>query len=229
MPHKQGKSTARRRKKKHGYSNAYTNQCLSRLKNVLEIARARGLMHHDPFAMGMTLQSEIWLPNLSRKPEMPTRADMDRMFMAMSNVEAGQNEDPGFTAWRRDRAIEASEQARFLAYSGMRLEEANRMTWADLRPDSLRVQGIAEVRGRRKLQTKTESADRFVPIVLAMKELLDEIRARRLASGLPLASRSLIPHSSLNALRGACKRCQISRLKHHDLRHDFATTCLESP
>ena len=84
---------------------------------------------------------------------MPTRADMDRMFMAMSNVEAGQNEDPGFTAWRRDRAIEASEQARFLAYSGMRLEEANRMTWADLRPDSLRVQGIAEVRGRRKLQT----------------------------------------------------------------------------
>ena len=217
------------RKKKHGYSNAYTNQCLSRLKNVLEIARARGLMYHDPFAMGMTLQSEIWLPNLSRKPEMPARADMDRMFMAMTNVAAGPNEDPGFTAWRRDRAIEASEHARFLAYSGMRLEEANRMTWADLRPDSLRVQGVAEVRGRRKLQTKTESADRFVPIVPAMKELLDEIRARRLASGIPLAGRILIPRSSLNALRGACKRCQISRLKHHDLRHYFATTCLESP
>ncbi|HWA27449.1 MAG TPA: tyrosine-type recombinase/integrase [Lacunisphaera sp.] len=217
------------KKKRRGYSNAYTNQCMARLGNVLEIARLNGLMHVDPFTTSSVLQSEIWLPNLSRKPEMPSRLDMDRLFAEMVNVVPGPRENKSLAAWRRDRALDAAEHARFLAYSGMRLEEANRMTWDDIRPDALRVQGVAIVKGRAHRQTKTISGDRFVPIVGAMRELLDEIRARRTAAGAPLAGRILVPHTSLNALRGACERLKLPRLKHHDLRHYFATTCLESP
>jgi integrase len=217
-----GKKTMR------GYSNAYTNQVMARLGNVLEIARLKGLLHTDPFRGGSTLQSEIWLPNLSRKPEMPPRADMDRMFAEMARVVPGPREDPSFTRWRQDRANEASEHARFLAYSGMRLEEANRMTWEDVRESSLRVQGIALVGGRPTLQTKTKSSDRFVPMVPAMQALLDEIRKRRLDNGLKLSGRILVPRTSLNALRGACERLKLPRLKHHDMRHYFATTCIEA-
>lgn len=218
------------KKKKRGYSNAYTNKCIARLGNVLEIARAHGLMNTDPFAKGTMLQSEIWLPNLSRKPEMPSRADMDRLFKEMSSVTPGAKEEKAFTAWRVDRAIEASEHARWLAYSGMRLEEANRMTWADLRPDSLRVQGVAVVKGRAFRQTKTNASDRMVPIVPAMRALLVEIRTRRTTCGhkLEAEARILVPRTSLNALRSACKRLGLPRLKHHDLRHYFATTCIEA-
>ena len=216
------------KKRKRGYSNAYTNQVIARLGNVLEIARLKGLMHTDPFTKGSMLQSEVWLPNLSRKPEMPSRSDMDKLFVEMATVVAGKNEEPTFSAWRKDRANEAAEHARFLAFSGMRLSEANRMTWDDLRSDSLRVQGVAVVKGRAMRQTKTRASDRSVPIVPAMRALIDEIRTTRKAAGLALSGRILVPHTSLNALRGACKRLGIPRMKHHDLRHYFATTCIEA-
>ena len=213
------------RKPKRGYSNAHVNQCLSRLRNVLEIARRNGLSTSDPFAQVSGLQGSVLLPVLSRTPELPAKTDMDRMFGEMAGVVPGLNERPAFTKWRQDRAIEASEHARFLAFSGMRQQEANRMTWADVLANNLRVRGIVTgANGRAKRETKTVAGHRLVPIVSAMRMLLDEIRARR-----PNATgRILVPHTSLNAIRGACKRLDQPRLKQHDLRHYFATVCIEA-
>lgn len=213
------------RKSKHGYSNAYVNQCLSRLGNVLEIARLKGLCTSDPFAQVTGLQGPVLLPVHSRKPDLPSKSDMDRMFAEMARVVPGPTEDPAFTKWRQDRAIEASEHARFMAYSGMRQQEANRMTWEDVKADQLRVHGIVTATdGRTKRQTKSDAGDRFVPIFPAMRSLLNEIRSRRPST----TGRILVPHTSLNAIKAACKRLGLKRLKQHDLRHYFATKCLES-
>ena len=213
------------RRTKHGYSNAHVNQCLSRLSNVLEIARLNGLSTSDPFAQVTGLQGPVLLPVHSRTPDLPSKADMDRMFAEMARVVPGPNEEPAFTKWRQDRAIEASEHSRFLAYSGMRQQEANRMTWDYVLPNHLRVQGIVTATdGRRKRQTKTDAGHRLVPIVAAMRALLDEIRARRPSA----TGRILVPRSSLNAIGAACKRLGQPRLKQHDLRHYFATVCIEA-
>lgn len=213
------------RKTKYGYSNAHVNQCLSRLGNVLEIARLKGLCTSDPFAQVTGLQGPVLLPVLSRKPDLPAKADMDRLFAEMARVVSGPNEESAFTKWRSDRAIEASEHARFMAYSGMRQQEANRMTWDDVLANHLRVRGIVTgADGRTKRQTKTEAGHRRVPIVAAMRTLLAEIRARRPGA----TGRILVPHSSLNAIGAACKRLGQPRLKQHDLRHYFATVCIEA-
>ena len=213
------------KKAKHGYSNAHVNQCLARLANVLQIARLKGLCTSDPYEQAGDLQGSIWLTLDSRKPDLPSKAGMDRMFAEIARVTPGPNEAPAFTAWRRDRAIEASEHARFLAFSGMRQQEANRMTWDDVKEHHLRVHGIvATPDGRTKRQTKSEAGDRIVPIVPAMRALLEEIRSRRPSA----TGRILVPHTSLNAIGAACKRLGMPRLKQHDLRHYFATVCIEA-
>ncbi len=214
---------------KVGYSNAYTNQCLARLKNVLEIARLKGLCTADPFLQVSGLQGSVWLPLNTRKPNLPGKADMDRLFAEMRRVTSGPQEEPAFTQWRRDRAVEASEHARFLAYSGMRLQEANRMTWADVQEKHLRVEGFTKnKRGRDERQVKTVSSDRLVPIMPAMGALLTEIRAWLESAGLPVAGRILVPHTSMNAIKAACGRLGLKHLRHHDLRHYFATACIEA-
>lgn len=224
LPHAKWKVHNARRTK-HGYSNAHVNQCLSRLSNVLEIARLDGLSTRDPFVQVTGLQGPVLLPVHSRTPDSPSKADMDRMFAEMARVVRGPHEEPAFTKWRQDRAIEASEHSRFMAFSGMRQHEANRMTWDDVLPNHLCVQGIVPgTDGRTKRQTKTEVGHRLVSIVAAMRALLNDIRARRPGA----TGRILVPHSSLNAIGGACKRLGQPPLKQHDLRHYFATVCIEA-
>jgi integrase len=107
-------------------------------------------------------------------------------------------------------AANSAEHARFLAYSGLRLAEARAATWDDVRGDWLHVRG-----------TKTATASRVVPILPPLRALLDQIRTRRI-SGPILGCRN-----SIDALKRACDRLGLPRLRHHDLRHYFATACIE--
>lgn len=200
-----------------GYSNAYANQVLARLSNVLVLARSMNLCTRDPFSERIGLQGEIRLPVNSKAPHLPSTRDMDRIFAEMVPSAKTAAEHSALFDWRLTRAIGANEHSRFLAYSGCRLNEANAANFEDDRGATLHING-----------TKSGTSDRDIPVVKALRALLDEIRARRKREGLPLSGPILTVKSSRDALKNACRRLGLKKLGHHHLRHYFATVCIES-
>jgi integrase len=109
----------------------------------------------------------------------------------------------------------------FLAYSGLRIKsEAIWVTWEDI--DWQRKEII--VRGHPETGTKN-SEIRRVPILPDMETLLTRLKDE-LGT---LTSGSITQVGKCNeALARACKELAIAKLTHHDLRHLFATRCIES-
>ena len=109
----------------------------------------------------------------------------------------------------------------FLTYGGMRIHsEAMWVIWSDI--DWQRKQII--VRGNPETGTKN-SEMRRVPILPDMEGLLARLKDKL---GAVQDGRILQVSECHLALSRACKEIGISRLTHHDLRHLFATRCIES-
>lgn len=109
-----------------------------------------------------------------------------------------------------------------LAYSGLRLEEAGSLTWQDLDHERRMI----TVNG-----TKTESSARIIPMTPAFHALTLRIKAHREAvPGMPVKPEEKVFEASeaLMSLRTACQAVGVKKMTHHDLRHLFATTCIES-
>jgi len=110
----------------------------------------------------------------------------------------------------------------FLAYSGLRaFSEAAWITWNDV--DWNRREII--VRGAPTTGTKNSEVRRL-PILPDMERLLHSIEARK-AQRKPTDC-ILETKECRGALTRACKVVGIPRVTHHDLRHLFATRCIES-
>jgi integrase len=74
--------------------------------------------------------------------------------------------------------------------------------------------------------TKTESSWRTIPLFPSLETLLKEIKARR--DDESTEAPVLRVGSCLGALASACEEMGLPVLTHHDLRHLFATRCIES-
>lgn len=101
----------------------------------------------------------------------------------------------------------------FLAYTGLRISEAQSLRWKDIKTDRLIV------------RTAKNDDMRQVPLIPAALDLLARMRASPLPTEdedpvLPIKSPRL-------ALENACERLAIEHLRVHDLRHIFATRCIE--
>jgi integrase len=109
----------------------------------------------------------------------------------------------------------------FLAYGGMRIDsEAVWVTWEDV--DWQRKEIV--VRGQPNPGTKN-SEIRRVPLTPDMEALLTRLKDR--LGGVP-SGRIMQAGKCREALARACKEIGIPRLRQHDLRHLFATRCIES-
>jgi integrase len=194
-----------------GYRPGTVNQTLSCLNALLQMARGRHLLVDDPFSE----PEKIFLPSDTRRPSLPRRVDMDRIFEELSTPQTTAQQN-----WQKrlnSIAQDVADHARSLAYSGMRKEEAWAAQWSDDQGDRFFVRG-----------TKSKTSERFIPVTDAFRHLLTELRARRQAAGLPTVGRILRVRSSLAALQRACARLGLPKITHHDLRHYFATICIES-
>lgn len=116
---------------------------------------------------------------------------------------------------------DAADLVEFLAYSGTRLyTEAHWVTWEDI--DWNRRELI--VRGSSETHTKNWE-QRRIPMLKDMEDLLQRIRSRdsKAQTGTIIKTKECP-----GCLRSACKAVGIPAITHHDLRHLFATRCIES-
>jgi len=114
-----------------------------------------------------------------------------------------------------------ADLVRFLAFGGFRKGEAANITWADCDFDK----GEILVRGDDETGTKNWSVRR-VPMIPEMRRLLERVRDRRHST---ISGKSVMRvRECQKAMDRAVKVVGMSRITHHDLRHLFATRCIES-
>tara|TARA_R110002074_G_scaffold109786_1_gene236585 strand:+ start:1444 stop:2535 length:1092 start_codon:yes stop_codon:yes gene_type:complete len=108
----------------------------------------------------------------------------------------------------------AAMSVEFLAYTGLRISEAQSVRWSDIKDDHLIV------------KTAKNEDFRQVPLIQGMKQLITRMKAAEIptAPGDPV----LLIKSPRAALMGACERLGIDHMRVHDLRHIFATRCIEA-
>jgi integrase len=196
--------------KNNGSSASLINKCIDAIRRMLDIAVERGQLGGNPL-----YPRGIKLKNTPRKPNLPEAAKLAEIF---AEIERG--------GGRMSR--DAADFCRFLAYTGCRLSEAQGVTWADV--DFNR--GILRVRG-----SKTEAANREVPLIPAARALLERLDSgrQRAASGSPDGRAATDTHGKVLAvgeagksLSRACQKLGAELLTHHDLRDAFATSAIES-
>lgn len=109
----------------------------------------------------------------------------------------------------------------FLAYTGVRVGEARWITWKDCDLD----RGEILITGDPETATKN-SEIRRVPMVPACRDLILRLRAAR-SDAIP-TELVLQVNEAQKAMDRAGKVVGMERITHHDLRHLFATICIES-
>ena len=117
--------------------------------------------------------------------------------------------------------LASADLVEFLAYGGLRKGEAAQVTWADC--DFKRREIV--VRGDAETGTKNGEVRR-VPMIPDILRLLEHQRTNRQDE--PANAPVMRVKECQGALTRACKQLRIARITHHDLRHLFATRCIES-
>lgn len=115
-----------------------------------------------------------------------------------------------------------ADLVRFLAYGGFRLMEAKHILWRDCNFAKKEV----TVWGDPETGTKGAGDSRKVPMIPEMIQLLERLRAARPDD--PPNARVMEVAECEKAMTRAAKVVGMERITHHDLRHLFATRCIES-
>ncbi len=176
------------------------NNTLGVLRNILK----RGGLGHDK-------NPAMKLKRLGVKAKEMTLPEPEQFETIIEEVE---------TAGAR-QSKDCANLIRFLAFSGCRISEAKLVLWSDV--DFER----GEIRVHNAKRSKTTSARKFryVPMITAMRELLERMKQ---ATEPKPGDRVCKLGECEKSLSAACQRVGASRLTHHDLRHLFATRCIEA-
>ena len=178
------------------------NNTVGTLRLILDIAVEAGGIYDNPARFIKRLRVQ------PKKLHLPTQDQF------ISLVEAIRKSDGGWN--HRCAAL-----VQFLAFGGFRKGEAANIAWADC--DFQKSEIV--VRGDPVTGTKNWSVRR-VPMIPEMIELLQKLRKQR--PGEDVGTPVMQVHECQQAINSACKKLGITRFTHHDLRHLFATRCIES-
>ena len=175
---------------------------LGTMNLVFGFAIKRGLLLFNPAS------------HVDRKPfekyeiQVPSRDQFKKLIAAMRDAEG--------TFGSQGKGSGAADFVELLAYSGCRQAEASALRWGAANLG----EGILTING-----TKSESSERTIPMTVALRELLDRLKADRQPQPSDLIS---LIKDAKKSLATTCRKLGFPHFTHHDFRHFFATTCIEA-
>jgi integrase len=178
------------------------NHTIGILKTLIEIGVEMGARYDNP-ARYIKRASER-----PKKLQLPEPEQFERFVASIEQSGSGFSQP-------------CAELVRFLAYGGFRKGEAANITWGDC--DSKR--GEITIRGDPETGTKNWTIRR-VPMIPEMRALLQRLQAERQSE--PPETPVMHVRECQKAMDRAAKLVKMQRITHHDLRHLFATRCIES-
>src|SRR2546430_340946 len=189
------------------YSPTSFNHTLGILRAIFEIGIEAGARRDNPAkAKEMKRLSET-----SKRLRLPEPDQFEKFVKEIESSGSGFSKP-------------CAELVQFLAFGGFRINEARYITWADcdLRRGKISVSGEPET----GLKGRGAGETREVPMIPDMRRLLERMREERPPD--PPNAKVLRVGECQRAMDRAAKEVGIARLTHHDLRHLFATRCIEA-
>jgi integrase len=184
------------------YSATRFNGAVGVLRAVFKVAEDAGALFRNP------AQTIKRAKVRSSRPALPSADQFERFVREIENAKGRDSQ-------------KCAELVRFLAYGGFRISEARNITWADCDFEK----GEIVVRGDSETGTKNWSVRR-VPMIPEMKSLLERLRPDH--AGEKVATPVMSVRECIGAMKRAAKVVGMAQITHHDLRHLFATLCIES-
>lgn len=196
------------------------NNTVDSLRHIFEEAISGGLIFENPAAEVEKLRPR------TKRLLLPSRDQFGRLVTEIRSS----------GAWC---ARECGDLVEFLAYSGCRIREANHVLveHIDFEKATLWIQGDP-VHGTKNSESRTIRM--IPPLVTLTKNILNNPRVIQKpgdgqnAGGVKIRSAHrqqanflLVVTECQKAIDSACARLKAPRITHHDLRHLFATRCIE--
>ena len=172
------------------------------MRNVFKIAIQAGALFRNP-------AQDIHRAKV--RPKMLKLPDTRQFELFIKEIENANGRD----------SRKCANLVRFLAFGGFRISEASNITWQDCDFEK----GEIVVRGDEETGTKNWSIRR-IPMIPEMKQLLESLKAKE--TNEPPTNSVMKVKECLQAMRRAAKVVGMDEITHHDLRHLFATRCIES-
>ena len=184
------------------FSASRYNGTLALLRAIFELAVESGVIFSNP-AASLTRRAQK-----EKRLELPTRAKFSEFVGAIRKA-------------KTRSAEHCADLTQGLAFTGCRISEAAEIAWADLNFEV----GEIFVRGDPEEGTKN-SETRRVPMIAEARSLFERMRADREDEA--TTEKVFVVNECQHSMDAAAEKVGMARITHHDLRHFFATVCIES-
>jgi integrase len=183
------------------------NNTVSVLRHVLNVAVESGVVYSNPAAAKSPKDKWRVRPR-GKDISLPS---IEKFNALIAEMRAGHSRD----------SVNCADLAAGLAFTGCRIGEAREIAWRDVEFDA----GEIVVRGDAKTGTKNWDLRR-VPLIPDARALFQRMRSE--CADESLDTKVFRVRECQKSLDRACKKVGADRITHHDLRHLFATRCIES-
>jgi integrase len=185
-----------------GISSQRFNGAVRILRRILEVAVEESQLNSNP-VRGIKM-----MPVRTKHLVLPTKSQFRALVQTIRDANA-----------RYSRAC--ADMVCFLAYAGCRISEARRILFKHINWEAKYISVLGDPdTGTKNWET------RLIPLGKPLRELIEAIQRDRPEAGPD--SPVLMVRTCQSAINRACTKLGIDRFTHHDLRHLFITTCLES-
>ena len=178
------------------------NNTIAGLRHVFDVAIEAGIIYGNPVAK---LER---VPVRAKQLTLPSREQFLQLVEAVERAGAWCSGD-------------CADLLRGLAFIGCRKGEAAQIEWRDVDFEA----GEIVVRGDPETGTKNWTVRR-VPMIPDARALFERMRGKRASE--PLTQKVFRVREAQRAIDRAARKLGMTRIVHHDLRHLFATICIES-
>ena len=178
------------------------NNTVAGLRHVFDVAIEAGIIYSNPAAKLERVRVR------QKQLTLPTREQFLKLVESVEGAGARCSRD-------------CADFLRGLAFTGCRTGEAAQIEWFDVDLQA----GEIVVRGDAETGTKNWTVRR-VPMIPDARGLFERMRSERADE--PLNEKVFRVREAQQAINHAARKVGMTRIVHHDLRHLFATICIES-